>query len=240
MVHSYWDELSSILRIWVSLVWHAWPWNPDAQKHAYMFTWSTHLPPFWQGLLAHSSISEKQIVTTNIGKLCHGTPALFSYAWICSYVEWWTLFFEQKIKGSIVVKRKQPWLFIIRQLLRTEVIVWLLLLTIIIELLGLYSFNSLYTMLLTCLTQLPSETWSTCACEHVDTIRAIARVLAGIAHAFVDIWNLKRNRIHIHNQLCRGDTYFNPRALTLSIEDFRVHYLCCCSRPTVLSLLRSQ
>ena len=35
------------------------PVHPGAQLHKKPATWSVHVPPFWQGLLAHSSISKE-------------------------------------------------------------------------------------------------------------------------------------------------------------------------------------
>ena len=39
---------------------HSWPVNPTGQMHRYPLTWSTHSPPFLQGLEAQSSMSVRQ------------------------------------------------------------------------------------------------------------------------------------------------------------------------------------
>ena len=41
------------------LAWHSVPEYPGAQLHEYLLTPSLQLPPFKQGILAHSLISEE-------------------------------------------------------------------------------------------------------------------------------------------------------------------------------------
>ena len=53
------------------------PLKPSPQLHSYPGTWLTHVPPFWQGLILHSSISMWQFFPSYPSKHWHYNHEIF-------------------------------------------------------------------------------------------------------------------------------------------------------------------
>ena len=61
-----WDCTRHILFQLNVLVWQLAPLYPATHEHVYLFIPSLHAPPFWQGELLHSLISEKKTHSVRI------------------------------------------------------------------------------------------------------------------------------------------------------------------------------